>query len=107
MSTSHPIVRRAFFQALATVAYISAVSLVMSNAERIIGGSDEQNGALGGVAFLLLFVLSASVTATLVLGTPVRWYIDGKKQEAVQVLGYTVAWLAAFAVLAFALLAIR
>ncbi len=108
MAFSHPNFRRSFAHALGTVAYIALVATVMSNAERIFGNAEGQGEApLVGVAMLLLFVLSACVTSLLILGTPVRWYVDGRKQDAVQLLGYTVGWLAVFAVLAFLLLTIR
>lgn len=108
MNFNHVTFRRSFIHALGTVAYIALVATVMSNAERIFGNAEGQGETpLVGVAMLLLFVLSASVTSLLILGTPVRWYVDGKKQEAVQLLGYTVGWLAVFAVLAFLALSIR
>jgi hypothetical protein len=108
MFVPHALLRRSFVHALGTVAYIALVATVMSNAEQIFGRAEGQGEApLVGVAMLLLFVLSASITGLLVLGTPVRWYLDGKKQEAVQLLGCTVGWLALFAIISLFLLAIR
>lgn len=108
MNFNHVVFRRGFVHALGTVAYIAAVATVMFNAERIFGpDSGDGDTVLAPISFLLLFVTSAAVTGWLVAGTPLRWYLDGKKQEAVQLLGYTVSWLATFAVLAFVLLSIR
>jgi hypothetical protein len=42
---------------------------------------------------LLLFVTSAAITGFLVFGKPVMLYIDGKKREAVSLLGYTIGIL--------------
>ncbi len=108
MFVPHALLRRSFVHALGTVVYIALVATVMSNAERIFGQAEGQGEApLVGVAMLLLFVVSASVTGLLILGTPLRWYLDGKKQEAVRLLGWTIGWLATFAVLAFVLISIR
>lgn len=107
MNDTRAILRRSFLHALGTVAYIAAVAALMFNAERILGPGGDDESVFAPIAFLLLFVTSASVTGWLVVGTPLRWYLDGKKQEGVRLLGYTIGWLAAFAVLAFALLAIR
>ncbi len=42
---------------------------------------------------LLLFVTSAAITGFLVFGKPAMLYIDGKKKEAISLLGYTIGML--------------
>ena len=70
--------------------YVSLVALFMSNAESIFGKED---GFFGTIVFLMLFVLSATVMGTLILGKPVMMYIDGQKKEGVKLLGITIAWI--------------
>ncbi len=42
------------------------------------------------ICMLMLFVLSAAVMGILVFGQPILWYLDGKKQEAISLLMYTL-----------------
>jgi hypothetical protein len=70
--------------------YTSLVAQIMSNGSKWFG---KQDTAWTPVAVLMLFVLSAAVTGTLVLGRPILMYLDGKKKEALQFFGYTVGWL--------------
>ncbi len=53
------------------------------------------------IFMLMLFVFSATITGTLMLGRPILWYVEGKKKEAVQLFGYTIGFF--FALLALAL----
>ena len=101
---SYVILRRSFAHALGTVAYVVLVATLMANGDKLFG---EPEGIVGPAAFLLLFVVSASVTSLLVVGTPIRWYLDGRKAEAGHLLGATVGWLAIFAILGLLLLTIR
>jgi len=80
---------------LATI-YVSLVALLMSNGESIFGKED---GFLVPFFMLLLFVLSAAVMGSLIFGRPVMMYIDGKKKEAVKLLGGTVGWIFAIVVI--------
>jgi preprotein translocase subunit SecF len=77
-----------FLSSVITVLYMAVVILLMSFGSRFFG-----QGVLGGVAVLLLFVLSATVVGSLVLGKPVLVYLDGRKKEAVIFLFYNVGWL--------------
>lgn len=80
---------------------MASVSLIMRNGEKIFG---KMENFLGPIAFLLLFVLSASVVGALVLGRPILLYLDGFKKEAVKLFGYTVSWLFGITVVVFAIL---
>jgi len=56
--------------------------------------------------FLLLLVISVSVMGTVIFARPAMWYLDGKKQEAVRLVLWTVGFLlVAAAILFFALAA--
>ena len=48
---------------------------------------------------LTIFVISASITGSLVLLKPAMLYMDGHKKAALQLFAYTVASLAAIALL--------
>lgn len=76
---------------LGVLAYVSLVVLFMSNAEKIFGKSDN---FLTGIIVLLIFILSALITGSLVLGRPIMYYLDGKKNEAIKLLSYTIISLA-------------
>lgn len=89
---------------LGVVLYVSGVALIMSNAERFFADKPDNIGM--PIALLLLLVLSAAITGSLVFGYPVWQYLDGKKKEAVKSFGWTVGFLAIFTVLALGLVAI-
>ena len=84
--------------AVLVLIYVSAVSLVMSHGSTWFGQKDT---AFTPVAVLMLFVLSAAVTGTLVLGRPILLYLDGKKNEALKFFGFTVIWLFILTIIIF------
>jgi hypothetical protein len=59
----------------------------MPDGDKVFGG---QNTFLSPVLFLLLFVFSVLVCGLLVLGKPLKFYIDGRKKEAVSLLFYSL-----------------
>lgn len=66
------------------------MSFIIFNGEKIFG---KMHNLLGPVSFLLLFVMSASITGGLVLAKPIMLYIDNRKQEAVRLFLYTIGWI--------------
>jgi hypothetical protein len=86
---------------LGVVIYIFLVAWLMSNGDKLFGKVDN---VLSGVAVLLVFVLSAAVTGSLVFGKPILMYLDGKRKEAVKMLGYTLGWLFFWLVIFFSLM---
>jgi hypothetical protein len=91
------------WSALLTAAYIAALSLFFFNAQSIFG--QKEDNFLMPLLMLLLFVISAAITSFLVLGKPIRMYIDGAKREAVNLFFITLAWLFVFAVIVAVVLA--
>jgi SNF family Na+-dependent transporter len=79
-----------FLDALGTTVYIIGVAFIIKNGEKIFGKMDN---FFGPIAFLLLFVLSAAITGSLVLGRPIILYFETKKIEAVKLFLYTLGWL--------------
>ena len=82
---------RTLLHALGVLAYSSFAAAILSSGDALFGNGP---GVWGGVAFLMLFVLSATVVGLLVLGKPVALFITGESKEAVTFLAATVAWLA-------------
>lgn len=95
------IFKRAALNASAALAYVTAVGLFMSHAPLIFGAKDT---ALTPVAVLMLLVFSAALMGILVFGLPVMWYVDGRKKEALSLLGYTMGSLLVLMLLTFAAL---
>lgn len=80
----------AVIHSLCVFVYSSLVILLMMNGEKIFGNG---NNFSGGIAILMLFVLSAVVVGSLILVKPLMLYLDGLKKEAVKLLVYTIAAL--------------
>ncbi|MBP7005847.1 hypothetical protein KBB27_01860 [Patescibacteria group bacterium] len=98
-----PLVRLAALHAGGTLLYIALVSSILFNAPRIFGTTGEDI-VLIPIAMLLLFVFSAALTGSLILGRPVLWYLDGKKKEAIILFIMTLGFL--FLATLFAFLAL-
>lgn len=90
------IIKYALLNSLWTAMYVILIVLFISFAGQIFG---EKDTILIPMAMLLLFVFSAALCGALVLGRPILWYVEGKKQEAVRLFIYTVAMI--FVVLVF------
>lgn len=90
--------------ALGTVIYVTLVAWIMTNMEKGWGG---EKTIWVPIAMLLLLVLSAGVTGSLVFGQPVMLYADGKKREAVKQFALTLGWLLVILILVFVGLAMR
>jgi hypothetical protein len=89
---------------LGVVVYVALVSLFMTNVAGIFPAG--QDTFLAPLAMLTLFVLSAAITGSLVLGRPILWYIDGRKKEAVSLFIYTLGCLFVFIIIIFAVIAL-
>lgn len=84
----------AFFQALALVIYCSLVGLIFWRGDKWFGPAQT---FLGPVFVLVLFVVSALISALIGLGYPFILFWERKKTiEALRLVIYTTAWLALF-----------
>ena len=92
------ILKRAFLDAIGTFIYIVLVVLFIFSMRFF---SDKEDNIIIPIAMLLLFVCSAAITGFLVLGKPVMLYIDGKKKEALLLLGHTLGMLVLITIIAF------
>jgi hypothetical protein len=81
------LIKRGGIHGLAVFGYIVFIVWFLNNASTWFGEDDR--GIVAPIIMLSIFVLSALITAFLVLGKPIMLYIDGKKKEAVRMLFYT------------------
>jgi len=86
---------KAFVSAAGTALYVFLFAWFMNNAEKWFGG--QPDGWLGFALFLMLFIISACITGSLVLLRPVLLFMEGQKKEALRLFGYTLGFLAAIA----------
>ena len=92
------IIKRAFIDSFGTAAYII---LIVSFIFSLQIFSEKKDIIIIPIAMLLLFVSSAAITGFLVFGKPIMLYIDGKKREAVSLLGYTLGILFLITLMSF------
>lgn len=95
------IFKYAFINSILTTAYIALIGTFFNFAQNIFGPEET---FLIPIAMLLLFVFSAALCGSLVLGRPILWYLDGKKREALLLFAYTLATLFVITILAFIVL---
>jgi hypothetical protein len=92
------LVQRSFLNALSTTAYVTVIATFLFNANKIFAPKDT---AFAPMAALMLLVLSAAVTGSLVVGKPLLMFLNGQKSEAVKLFIYTVCWLALATIIFF------
>ncbi len=97
------IISYGFLHAACAVSYVGLVALVMSRAENLFAPAPK---ALGTMAFLLLFVVSAALMGLTIFGRPILWYLGGQKREALSLVYYTLIFLILITALIFFGLAI-
>jgi len=94
---------KSFLHSAGVAVYVTGLSLFVNNAQKLFGPKD--NKFFIPIFMLLLFIISASITALLVLGKPISLYLQGLRKEAWQFLFYTLGWLAVFLVIVGIILA--
>ncbi len=90
----------ALVNSLGVFIYVSGLAWFLFNAERIFG-KQEPNFWVP-VAMLLIFIVSAVITGSLVLGRPAFLYLKDLKAESIKLLVYTIIFLFIFASLVLA-----
>ena len=76
--------------ALGVLLYTSGVAWILFNGQRIFG---KFQSVWAPLAFLMLFVLSATIVGLLVFGRPGVLYLNGARREGIALLFATVGWL--------------
>ncbi|MFA5130574.1 MAG: hypothetical protein WC477_06725 [Patescibacteria group bacterium] len=80
---------QSFACALGVLVYVYLISLLASIKNKPFDGDP-----LLAVPFvLLLFIISATITGSLVLGKPIMLFISGKKKEAITFFLSVLGWL--------------
>ena len=85
-----PIVKSALINALLMAAYVVAIASFLFYVPKFFDAG-KPDTVLVPITMLLLFVLSAAITGTLMFGQPVLWYLEGKKKESISLFTYTLA----------------
>ncbi len=96
MTKNKSIILYSLLSTLGVASYTSAVAWLMFNGNAIFGKED--SSFLMPMLFLLLFIISATITGFLVLGRPIYLYFNGQKMEAVKTLGLTLLFLVLVAI---------
>lgn len=99
----HKIINRAILNSFGTAIYITLIVSFIFSLQKL---APKEDIIIIPIAMLLLFVSSAAITGFLVFGKPVMLYLDGKKKEAISLLGYTISILFLITILVFTLLII-
>lgn len=87
------IIKNAMLNAGVAASYIIIVVSVFFGPNSVLNGMGAEDAIIGPIVLLLLLVISVAVMAITIFGRSVMWYLDGKKKEAVQLLGYTLGFL--------------
>ena len=93
------IVKYAVVNSLATALYIIIIASFMYLGSKGVFGTRQT--ILAPIAMLMLFVFSAALTGSLILGRPVLWYLGNKKHEALLLFAYTLGIFFAMTVVVF------
>src|SRR3989344_256454 len=89
------IIMRGFVDALGVLAYVVLFAWSVNNLEAWLGDMPET--WLTPVFMLLVFIVSACVTGSLVLLQPILLYVEGQRKEAVHLFVYTIGFLVVLA----------
>jgi hypothetical protein len=83
-------IKYAVINAFLTALYIIAIASFLFYAPKFFGSNMANNTVLMPIVMLSLLVFSAALVGSLIFGRPVLWYLDGKKNEAIPLLAYTL-----------------
>jgi|GEM_PF-958740 hypothetical protein len=99
-----PLSKIALIQAMSLIAYCGLVALIFSRGNSWFGPMSWW----GPLLFLVLFVVSALISALVTLGYPVYLIWDKKQvKDGLRLIAYTAGWLALFVVIVIVILAWR
>jgi len=90
-----------FLSAAAVLIYVFFIAYVLTNGEAWFGAV---NSFFAPAMILMLFVVSALITASLVFAKPIYLYFEGKKKQGIELFFSTASWLIAITVLIFAIM---
>lgn len=94
-----PIIKTALFNSFSTAIYVALVGSFFYLAQQKQFGDGQT--VFIPIFLLMLLVFSAALTGALIFGRPVLWYLEGKKKDALLLLGYTFGIFFIITLLAF------
>jgi hypothetical protein len=89
-----------FYNAISAIAYIALVVLLLTFMETVTSGPDT---FLAPIMMISLFTLSAAVMGYIFVYQPLRMYLEGEKEKAVQLFLQTVGIFGGITILLFVL----
>ncbi len=93
------IIKTALFNSLSTAVYVALVGSFFYLAGQKKFG--DGHTVFIPIFLLMLLVFSVALTGALIFGRPVLWYLEGKKQDALSLLVYTLGSFFIITLLAF------
>lgn len=84
------LIQRSFLNVLGTAAYITLITQLMNQAQKL---AIEDDKTFAPILFLMLFVFSATITGSLIMGKPLLMFLSGEKSEAIKLFLYTLGWM--------------
>ncbi|MDP3899536.1 MAG: hypothetical protein Q8Q23_00455 [bacterium] len=94
---------QSLLHALGVVLYTAFIAWFLNNGERFFG---QIKSFWGPLMILLLFMISALITSSLVFAKPIMLYLNGKKKEGMDMFLYTAGWLIVITAVLFLLFVI-
>ena len=93
------IIKTALFNSVSTAIYVVLVgSFFYLAGQKKLG---DGHNVFIPILLLMILVLSVALTGALIFGRPVLWYLEGKKNDALLLLGYTLGIFFIITLLAF------
>jgi len=80
--------------------YVAAIASFLFYIPKFFDQAKEDT-VMAPILMLMLLVFSAALMGSLIFGRPIMWFLDGKKQEAVHLLIYTLLFFLIITVAAF------
>jgi hypothetical protein len=85
------ILKYACINSTLTAFYIGLIASFLFYGPHFFALEGKPDTVFAPIMMLMLFVFSAAITGTLMLGKPIMWYLDGKRKEAISLFFYTLA----------------
>ena len=85
------------FQAACLTIYVSFFAITVQQFQQWLKAQGIQaQPVLGIIIFLLAFIISAVISVSIVFSYPIFLFFENKKEEAVKVIFWSLAWLIIF-----------
>jgi hypothetical protein len=86
-----------FLQALGIALYVGGFAFSVQNISAWAKATSlTTNPMFGMMIFLLVFIISATICASLMFGHPISLFMKGEKKKAIHTVFWTVGWLVVF-----------